>query len=97
MNSFFFSVGRFEKVRANVRREQVEMLEGFRVDSNGPLLPPLEDWAFSGRELTGVLPSQFHGEFVLLVRNNFTPPKKKEMCVCVCFFWCGEGRVGVHS
>ncbi len=60
MNSCFFcvcvvfSVGRFEKVRANVRREQVEMLEGFKADSNGPLLPPLEDWAFSGRELAGV-------------------------------------------
>ena len=51
----FFCVSCVFWVRANARREQVEMLEGFKVDLKGPSLPPLEDWAFSGRELTGVL------------------------------------------
>ena len=53
--AFFFVFRVSFWVRANARREQVEMLEGFKVDLKGPSLPPLEDWAFSGRELTGVL------------------------------------------
>ena len=73
-------------VRANARREQVEMLEGFKVDLKGPSLPPLEDWAFSGRELTGVL-WFVHGEFLFLVWVSYPTPKKK---VRVCLLR-GEG------